>query len=228
MNKKDWIAHSMRILTLGCVTEMEQVVDALISISDVDSSNEENYDMLSLVHAAVHSFSVVDIRLNVFHRLNTPIKPCINKSEFRNCRKVCIQEQIQKAKLCKLPVLANFIDNLAPCKSSTLAKKSLKSYVDILSNLTKSCLCNRICMETHYVLNLYGQLLPFDQPFLFAFTMLTNIAEHIIEVEHYSLMALCADIGNSFGLALGMCVLSFLRYFNLLILWLQSRLTSNV
>uniref|UniRef100_T1J0B1 limulus clotting factor C n=1 Tax=Strigamia maritima TaxID=126957 RepID=T1J0B1_STRMM len=29
MNKKDWIAHSMRILTLGCVAGMEQVVDAL-------------------------------------------------------------------------------------------------------------------------------------------------------------------------------------------------------
>uniref|UniRef100_T1IIL9 Uncharacterized protein n=1 Tax=Strigamia maritima TaxID=126957 RepID=T1IIL9_STRMM len=195
--------------------------------SDVDSSSFETYDVLTLFDAPVHSNTGTDIRFNVFQRLNIPTHPCVEKTDYRKCRNTCILEQVQKAELCELPFLRDEVGNLSLCESSAIAKKSLKTFIDILSNITKSCSCTRPCMETINVLSTHNQLVPVEQPFLISFVMTSNIAEHIIEVEDYSLFALCADIGNSFGLALGMCVLSFLRYANQPILWLQSKINNS-
>uniref|UniRef100_T1ITS5 Uncharacterized protein n=1 Tax=Strigamia maritima TaxID=126957 RepID=T1ITS5_STRMM len=128
------------------------------------------------------------------HRLNIPKRPWVEKTDYRKCQNTCILELVQKAELCKLPFLGNEVGNLSLCESSAMAKKSLQTFFDILSNIAISCPCIRPCKETINVLRTYNQVVLVNQPFLIGFLMLSNIAEHIIEVEDYSLFALCADI----------------------------------
>uniref|UniRef100_T1J5A7 Uncharacterized protein n=1 Tax=Strigamia maritima TaxID=126957 RepID=T1J5A7_STRMM len=150
--------------------------------------------MLTMFHAPVHSNVGTDIRFNVVHRLNSPTHPCVEKTDYRKCRNTCILQPLQKAELCELPFLIDEVDNLTLCESSAMAKKSLKTFRDILNNITKSCPCTPPCMETINILRTYNQVVAVNQPFVISFFMLTNIVEHVIEVEDYSLVALGADI----------------------------------
>uniref|UniRef100_T1JD34 Uncharacterized protein n=1 Tax=Strigamia maritima TaxID=126957 RepID=T1JD34_STRMM len=190
-----------------------------IFVSDFDSSNFETFDQLTTIDAPVHATTLNDIQMRLFSRLNTRINPCTDISKLKECRRSCLIKQIKDAELCKLPFLEAVIGNISLCNSTTEAKKSVTTFLRMTNNLTKSCPCRRLCNEINFNFNSYTQLQAIDQPFVIIFLMHTNLVEHILEVRQYTLIAFFCDIGNCCGLALGMCVLSFIRYAHKAISW---------
>nr|WCI13718.1 broad-range thermal receptor 1 protein [Scolopendra subspinipes]WCI13721.1 broad-range thermal receptor 1 [Scolopendra mutilans] len=160
------------------------------------------------------------IRFTQINYANKTDSPCVDSEEYAACVEDFIEQRIyEKAQVqCRLPYMR---PKLPLCSTPTDARKIFVATDDVIQNFEKESSCKRKCEETLYIvefMHLFERSnISIDMSVYFAYNYIQVATEYLT----YTLRGLLSDIGGVLGLFLGICILSVIEVFEVVIFSLQ-------